>query len=291
MRITFFLLLSIYSFFGISQNDTTVLNKKKLYTVYGIQSSSYAVSLIGLNELWYKNSDRTKFHWFNDNNEWLQMDKLGHLYSTFQLTRINTAAFTLAGLDTKKAAIRSAIVSWFMVSSIEFLDGFASDYGASTGDLAANSIGASIALGQYLAWSEIRIQMKYSFHSTPYAQERKELLGENALQEPFKDYNGQTYWLSGNISDLTKSRKVPKFINIALGYGAEEMVSADRNVNKALGYAPYRKYFFSLDLDFEKLRGRKKGVNTLLFFLNTIKLPFPTLEYSKHGLKFHPIYF
>ena len=178
-----------------------------------------------------------------------------------------------------------------MISSIELLDGFATDYGASAGDLLANTLGAGIALGQYLAWNEIKIQIKYSFHSTSYAKKREELLGENALQEPFKDYNGQTYWLSGNIYSLTKSKKIPDYINLALGYGAQDMISADREVNESLGYSPYRKYFLSLDLDFEKLKGKKKGINTLLYLLNAIKLPFPTLEYSKHGLTFHPIYF
>jgi hypothetical protein len=177
------------------------------------------------------------------------------------------------------------------MSSIEILDGFAADYGASAGDLVANTLGAGIALGQYLAWGEIKIQIKYSFHPTSYAKKRTELLGENALQEPFKDYNGQTYWLSGNMASLTNSKKIPQYLNLALGYGAEDMISADKEVNEAWGYSPYRKYFLSLDVDFEKLKGRKKGINTLLYLLNAIKLPFPTLEYSKHGFTFHPIYF
>jgi len=33
---------------------------------------------IGLNYLWYKKFPRSPFHFFNDNNEWLNMDKMGH---------------------------------------------------------------------------------------------------------------------------------------------------------------------------------------------------------------------
>lgn len=284
------LITLIYGCVCFASNGDSI-NIKRRNTIYGLQASSYIVGLIGMNELWYKNSPQTNFHLFNDNNEWLQIDKAGHLYSTFQLARIHTAAFQWSGINTRNAAIRGTTISLIMISSIEILDGFAADYGASLGDLAANTLGAGIALSQYLAWNEIRIQVKYSFHQTSYASKRKELLGESAIQEAFKDYNGQTYWLSGNISSLTKSKKIPSYINLALGYGAEDMISANKETNKSLGYSPYRKYFLSLDLDFEKLKGKKKGINTLLYLLNTIKLPFPTLEYNKNGLTFHPIYF
>lgn len=274
-----------------ASNDSTAVNKKRLHVVYGSQATTYTVGIIGMNELWYKNSPQRSFHWFNDNNQWLQVDKIGHGYSTFQLTRINYGAFKWAGLSTKNAAIQATTISWLMISSIELLDGFAADYGASSGDLIANTIGAGMALSQYLVWGEIKIQFKYSFHPTSYANERKELLGENTIQEAFKDYNGQTYWLSSNISSLTNSKKIPPYLNLALGYGAEGMISADKNVNESLGYKPYRKYFLSLDLDFEKLKGKHKGINTILYLLNAIKLPFPTIEYSKNNITFHPIYF
>jgi len=291
MRFILIIILFFITQTGFSQVDSSEVNKKRLYTVYGIQASTYTLSLIGMNELWYKNSPRTSFHWFDDSNNWLQVDKAGHLFGTFQLSRINTAAFQWAGLSTKKAAIRGIAISWAMMATIEVLDGFSEEYGASASDLVANTIGAGIALSQYLTWGDIKIQVKYSFHQTSYAQEREELLGKNTIQKSLKDYNGQTYWLSGNISSLTNSKKIPNYINLALGYGAEDMVSANKETNELLGYSPYRQYYLSLDLDFVKLRGKKKGINTLLYLLNTIKLPFPAIEYSKYGFIFHPIYF
>jgi hypothetical protein len=37
-------------------------------------------ALVGLNQLWYADYPRSDFHFINDNAEWLQMDKAGHIF-------------------------------------------------------------------------------------------------------------------------------------------------------------------------------------------------------------------
>ena len=37
-------------------------------------------TLIGLNQVWYADYPRSDFHFINDNAEWLQMDKVGHVF-------------------------------------------------------------------------------------------------------------------------------------------------------------------------------------------------------------------
>jgi hypothetical protein len=46
-----------------------------------------ATELVGLNQLWYAYA-RSDFHFINDNAEWLQMDKAGHIYSSYHLGRL-----------------------------------------------------------------------------------------------------------------------------------------------------------------------------------------------------------
>jgi hypothetical protein len=36
-----------------------------------------------LNQLWYADYPRSNFRFINDNADWLQMDKIGHFYSTY----------------------------------------------------------------------------------------------------------------------------------------------------------------------------------------------------------------
>ena len=62
---------------------------------------------------------------------------------------------------------------------------------------------------------------KFSFHTTKYASLRPNVLGSSLSEEIFKDYNGQTYWLSVNLHSFFKSSKLPKWLNLAAGYGAD----------------------------------------------------------------------
>ncbi len=55
--------------------------KKVIITEVAI---STAVS-IGLYYLWYKKFPRSSFHLFNDNREWLQMDKIGHAATAYNI--------------------------------------------------------------------------------------------------------------------------------------------------------------------------------------------------------------
>jgi hypothetical protein len=54
------------------------LNKKRLYSVLGGQAFVYTASLTILYQTWYKDYPQSEFHWFDDNDEWLQVDKIGH---------------------------------------------------------------------------------------------------------------------------------------------------------------------------------------------------------------------
>ena len=91
--------------------------------------------------------------------------------------------------------------------------------------------------------------MKYSFHQTKYATIKPELLGNNFIEQSIKDYNGQTYWLSANIWSFSKKKIFPKWLNIALGYGAEGMLSSQNTRENEESEIPYRQFFISLDVD------------------------------------------
>ena len=53
----------------------------------------YGTTLMILNNTWYKNYPRTSWHSFNDSREWLQMDKIGHAWSVYGLSRASSAAW------------------------------------------------------------------------------------------------------------------------------------------------------------------------------------------------------
>ncbi len=61
-----------------------------------------------------------------------------------------------------------------------------------------------------------------------------------------KDYNGQTYWFSGSPRSFFKNSNWPAWLCFSVGYGIQNMVSADPKQSTELGYRPYRQYYLSL---------------------------------------------
>jgi hypothetical protein len=139
--------------------------------------------------------------------------------------------------------------------------------------------------------------MKYSFHTTTYAQYNPEQLGSTLLQNMVKDYNGQTYWLSANISSLgLQHTRFPKWISFAAGYGAEGMTGAFSNPSEINGvpvpYSErYRQFYIAPDIDLSRIPVKSKTLKLVLKTIGFIKIPMPTLEFNKNGVVFHPLYF
>jgi hypothetical protein len=268
--------------------DSSSVNKKRLNTFIIGSSVAYGTTLVGLNQLWYKDAHRQSFQFFNDNAEWKQVDKVGHFYSSFYFSYGMSRALRWSGVQPKKSDLAAALTGFLIMVPIEIMDGYSDAYGASGGDLIANAAGSVFFLGQSLAWNEIRLYPKFSFHQTHFAPLRPNVLGDGIPSEIFKDYNGQTYWIS---VDMDKFMRFPKWLNIGLGYGADGMVSARDHQNLENGYDTFRQYYVSIDFDLTAIRTKSKVVKTLIFVANMIKIPSPTIEFSRKGTRVHAFFF
>lgn len=263
---------------------------KRLKPLLIASGVTYGVSLVALNKLWYSDFDREPFHFFNDSKEWKQIDKAGHFYSAFHISATAHNALKWAGLENKQSLYYSSAAAFVVLTSVEVFDGFSSAYGASASDLLANTTGILFFYGQQKLWQEIRVHPKFSFRSTKYAELRPEVLGSTFSEQLLKDYNGQTYWLSLDVSRFSVFKNFPKWLNIAVGYGGQGMVYAEDASNVAGGYRPMRQYYLALDLDVSEYQFRSPIVNTFLYIINMIHIPAPALEFSNGKFKFHYIY-
>ena len=285
----FLVLLLTLSFFSNAQlQEPDSLKNKRLKPVLIAAGATYATALVGLNSLWYADFERQSFHFFNDNSEWKQMDKVGHFYAAFQISHSSYRLLRWSGLSENKALLWGTVSSFLALTPIEVFDGFSSGYGASIGDMAANTLGGMAYYVQKKAWNEIRIHPKFYFRRSGYAPLRPELLGSSLREELIKDYNAQEYWLSFDLSKFND--KIPKWLNVSVGYGASGMVYAEDRSNLQNGYEPRRHYFIGFDLDLHEYKSRSKLVNTLVFIVNMVRIPSPALEMSSGELKFHFIY-
>jgi len=286
----------------IAQNSVeTILKPSDTLSIFRVKTvaiSELALGsgvLLGLNELWYADYPRSNFHFINDNAEWLQMDKMGHVFSSYQLGSIGASTLKWAGVGKKGQLLYGATLGFAFMTTVEVFDGYSANWGASIGDVVANFSGTALYVSQEMLWNEQRIQPKFSFHTTSYAARRPNVLGSTIQEQILKDYNGQTYWFSANLYSFTKLSAIPKWLNIAVGYGAEGMLTGTNefgvNTFQSEGDR-YRQFYLSLDVDLTKIRTKSHLIKTILTIFNTIKVPAPTFEFKGNGSSsFHLLYF
>lgn len=270
------------------------LHTTRKTAVYISEAAVGGITLLSLNKLWYADYERSRFHSFNDNKEWLQMDKMGHAFSSYQLGRIGANLLHWSGAEKKEQLVFGATLGFTFLTAVEVLDGFSKEWGFSWGDMLANGAGAGLYIGQAVLWEEQRITLKYSFHRTRYAKINPEKLGHGLWEEFLKDYNGQTYWVSFNLHSFLNDHRIPKWLNVALGYSGDGMVIVENEaINTSIVQQDrQRQFFFSLDVDLSRMDPKSALLRSIFDVLNVIKVPFPTVEFTnKSGLKLHGIYF
>ncbi|MEA3505495.1 MAG: DUF2279 domain-containing protein [Bacteroidota bacterium] len=291
------LILLFISFSGMSQKTQDTLNRKRLNGVIIGGTALYATSMTALYHMWYKNYPQTNFHFFNDNDEWLLLDKCGHVTTSYAISTESYKILRWTGLNEKKSILYGGITGFVFQTVIETLDGFSEEWGASPGDIVANSLGSGIFITQQLVWHNQRVKVKWSTHLTSFAKYRPDLLGNNAQERLLKDYNGQTFWLSANIKSFFPTSRLPKWFNIAIGYGGTGMTGATQNTlehnNNPIPYFNREPSFYlAPDIDFSKVKTNSKFLKFLFEGFGFLKTPSPTLEIKKNGsIVFHLIFF
>ncbi len=294
--IIFFLAVSssLFSQSGFNQflKPSDSLNKTRRNSVVIAEATLATVTLVGLNQLWYADYARSNFKTIDDSSEWLQMDKLGHVFSSYQLGSFGASTLNWAGVRKKDQLLYGATIGFAFLTAVEVMDGFSEEWGFSWTDMAANAAGTGLYIGQELLWEEQRILLKYSFHRTQFAQQRPDKLGNGLAEEFLKDYNGQTYWLSANIKSFLKTESIPNWLNLAFGYGADGMLTGDPNDPLYLNQNRIRQYYLSLDVDLSRIKTNSHLLKTIFSVFNVIKIPFPTLELNSNGrVNMHYLYF
>ena len=268
-----------------------------------ILASSTAVlttgSLLYLDQAWFDQYSTGKFYFFNDNKEWLQMDKAGHLFTNYQTSRLMMGAFNWAGFNKKQELFIGGTIGFAYMTAVECMDGFSNGWGFSYGDMIANALGTSAAISQQAFWKEQRIQFKFSYAQSGLAKYNPDLLGNSLSTQLLKDYNSQTYWLSVNPSSfIKKENKFPKWLNVAFGYSAYGMLGgyennfvvqdADGNVLK---FDRERRYYFSLDVDLTRIKTKSKVLKKVFSVINILKFPAPAIQFSKNKTRFYYLYY
>ena len=289
------LILNKNLLYATSQTDSS----KTIIKIINIGVPSAAViSLVGINEVWYKNYARSDFHFFDDLKEWNGMDKIGHACTSYQLNKISHSLFKKNNI--KKPLLKSSVYTFGYMLGVELLDGYSTEWGFSIYDVIGNGLGTILYTIQERKFKNQPFKIKFSSHKSTYASCRPSLLGENRLQQILKDYNGQTYWLTFNYNELWNKRiKLFDYIDFAFGYSIDGFTGGHNNpeisscnclISNCNNLNRTSQFIFSVDLNTSKIKNKHPILGKFLLPFDIVKIPFPAfiLNNSKN---FKLIYF
>lgn len=295
-----------------SLEPAATFDKRRFWISAGTGATIYTGVSVALWHAWYKDYPLTGFHTFNDMGEWMGLDKGGHLFSAFMESNYAFKGALWTGMERRKARWMAAGIGTGIQATIEVMDGFSAEWGFSWGDIAFNSLGVGLFFVQDASWQEQRILIKVSgirpdyptdpilsedgSYQTNLDQRAAELYGTSPFQVILKDYNALTVWSSVNIHSFLKNRtgnRFPKWLNLAVGYGAGNVYggfnnewTTDDGAMYALDpelYPRYRQFYLSPDIDLTRIPSRHRWVKLLLGVLNWMKFPAPAFELNTQG--------
>jgi len=300
----------------VNQSDQTFNAKKKNFVLAG-GITTYAGLSSGLYFAWYKKHPQSAFHFFDDTKEWRGIDKAGHIFSGYSQTDFIYHGLKWAGYDADKSRLYACLSSLTFQTTIEIMDGFSTAWGFSVPDMVSNVVGVTGFAVQDRYWGEQKIRIKMSSWPKSYPNafaisessmtlsdqsledRAADLYGSGFFEKFLKDYNAQTFWFSFNLSSLAQAEKIPSWLNVAIGYSAENMYGGFRNrwtSGEEIYFTDdqskrYSQFILALDYDLSKIKTESPFLKALLGASNALKFPAPAIEVNTLGeVHFHLIF-
>tara|TARA_B110000438_G_scaffold70354_2_gene70565 strand:- start:375 stop:1241 length:867 start_codon:yes stop_codon:yes gene_type:complete len=270
---------------------------KNFYKFLAVEGVVLTGAITYLKYEWYHDKKRVPFHFYNDFKGWNQVDKFGHFYASYLESNIGYSLLKKFKFSEKKSLYFGGFQGLILETPIEFFDAYYQGWGFSLSDMVANSFGSLFFILQQKFFGKQLIKPKLSFSKSIYAKDANGLLGkDNLLSQFVYDYNGYTYWFSFSPNSIFKLSRIPKWLNFALGYGANGMLGEFENKLIYRGvelpnYKRYRQFYFSLDIDLSKIQSNSKFLKNVFNIISYIKIPMPTIELSNKKLKGHYLFF
>lgn len=272
----------------ISETDSNKIKKSTLIKMAAFTGVYYAGSLAVLSDVWFEDKEKVPFHFSNDNSGYLQVDKFGHMFGAYIYSYSGYHVMKCLGFSRKEALIFGGTLGLILQTPVEIMDATHEGYGFSWGDMLANSLGSAMVIGQELLFREQIVKYKFSYWESEYSEISNGYFGDSSLDRLFNDYNGHTYWFSMPLNRFILKNKLPQWLNISVGYGANGMYGELENITEYNGVVipetqRYRQYLLSFDIDWTKIKTNSRFLKTIFTAMTFIKLPFPALEYNSTG--------
>ena len=114
MKKSIFLLILLNFTTIYSQKNTSfwtpsdTLHKPRRNALIISETAIASGSLLALDKLWYSEYPRSRFQLTNDNKQWKQMDKMGHLMTSYYVGKVGIELLNWSGVSKKNQLIYGA---------------------------------------------------------------------------------------------------------------------------------------------------------------------------------------
>lgn len=272
----------------LTANDTCAVDRRAVHTALLLTGVYLAGGFVVMDHVWYRDQERVPFHFFNDNAAYLQVDKFGHAFGSYVQSHVGYHYLRGTGMSRSRSLLYGGAAGLVLQTPIEIMDALHEGWGFSWGDMAANAIGSGLVVGQEVLFGEQVARYRFSYWESSYARMANGYLGASTLERLLEDYNGHTYWLSVPLVKLTGAERMPRWLSIAIGYGANGMFGEFENIREYEGVSipettRYRQYLLSLDVDWTMIQTGSPLLKMLFSGLTFVKVPLATMEVTSEG--------
>jgi len=236
---------------------------------------------------WWDDNGGRGFHFENDFDYALNLDKFGHFASGVVMGEFFYEGYRWAGASEFRSYLYAGLSALATHIAIDIKDGFAPTWGFSIFDVLSGGLGGFLPMAERYVPLFKYIDLKWSYWINSNAYYDHEHAASGGVFTD--DYVNQTFWLSVKPYRLLpeSARKYyPSWLAIAFGLSIDEKVFTNKP-------HPRRELYIALDYDLEAFRPQSRFARFAIKMLNYFKLPAPTIQvYPEfHWYLLYPIKF
>lgn len=230
--------------------------------------------------------ERSHFHFENDFDYALNLDKFGHFAAGVVLGEGFYEGYRWAGTSEFQAYLFAGLSAMMTHIAIDVKDGYSPEWGFSVFDVLSGTLGGFYPMAERYIPVFKYVDLKWSYWINTKAYYRQSHTGIFT-----DDYCNQTFWASFKPYRLLPAAArayYPSWLAIAAGLSIDEGVFI-----KHYEGTPHREVYIALDYDLEAFRPQSRMARTLIKSLNYFKLPAPAIQvYPEfHWYLLYPIKF
>lgn len=229
------------------------------------------------------------FHFENDFDYALNLDKLGHFASGVALGEFFYEGYHWAGVSEFYSYLFAGLSAMSTHIAIDIKDGFAPSWGFSIFDVLSGSLGGFLPMAERYVPLFKYVDLKWSYWINTKVYYRQDHQASDGIFTD--DYVNQTYWASFKPYRMLPAAArayYPSWLAIAVGLSIDEGVFI-----KHYEGTPHREVYIALDYDLEAFRPQSRLARQFVRYLNYFKFPAPTVQVypEVHWYLMYPIKF